>query len=117
MDRVDTKIRTHPAQVNRTSWPDTEDLQHCPGGEPRGRVLENHGGRQMAAIRNGKDFARLGGALAMAGLLSSPAFATTATSLASFEGVEEPTVRYLPPTDSFVTGDTHVNITDQGGGV
>jgi hypothetical protein len=37
----------------------------------------------------------------------------TATNLKSFEGIEEPEVRYLPKTDSFAP-DSFVNITDRG---
>ena len=37
----------------------------------------------------------------------------TATNKASFEGIEEPTVRYLLSSDSFVS-DSYTNITDQG---
>jgi hypothetical protein len=41
---------------------------------------------------------------------------TTAKSLASFEGIEEPTVRYNPADTAF-TPDDFVNITDRGDGV
>src|SRR3954447_427092 len=46
----------------------------------------------------------------------SRAWATTATSLSSFEGKEEPTVLYHPSNGTF-TDDSFVNITDQGAGV
>src|SRR5262245_57753007 len=49
-------------------------------------------------------------------LARTPARATTATSLSSFEGEEEPTVLYHPSSQSF-TNDSFDNITDQGGGV
>jgi len=42
--------------------------------------------------------------------------ATTATGLSSFEGIEEPLVRYYPAKGEFVRDD-YVNITDRGGGV
>ncbi|HTB80803.1 MAG TPA: HYR domain-containing protein [Opitutaceae bacterium] len=42
--------------------------------------------------------------------------ATTATSLSSFGGEEEPAVIYFPDTHTFVS-DSYVNITDLGGGV
>jgi hypothetical protein len=57
----------------------------------------------------------IGSAFAAA-LLSSFAFGTTATSLSSFGGIEEPTVIYHPTTNTFTT-DSYVNITDQGSGV
>src|SRR4051812_23466150 len=44
------------------------------------------------------------------------AWASLATSLSSFEGIEEPTVLYHPSTGTF-TNDSYVNITDQGSGV
>jgi hypothetical protein len=56
-------------------------------------------------------------AAALAAFTSSLTFATTAVSLSSFYGIEEPTVIYYPATSSFVTGDTYPNITDEGGGV
>ena len=40
----------------------------------------------------------------------------TATNKSSFEGIEEPTVRYLPGSDSFVS-DSYINITDQGSNI
>jgi hypothetical protein len=43
--------------------------------------------------------------------------ATTATSLSSFGGIEEPTVIYHPSTNTFTTGDTYVNITNPSSGV
>jgi hypothetical protein len=42
--------------------------------------------------------------------------AITATSLSSFEGIEEPTVLYHPSTATF-TNDSYVNIVDEGGGM
>jgi hypothetical protein len=47
--------------------------------------------------------------------LTSSTHATTATSLSSFGGIEEPAVIYHPSTNTF-TNDSYVNITDQGGG-
>lgn len=55
------------------------------------------------------------GGVLLAAIAVSPAFATTATSLSSFGGIEEPQVIYHPSTNSF-TNDSYVNITDQGGG-
>ncbi|HUB66443.1 MAG TPA: heparin lyase I family protein [Candidatus Methylacidiphilales bacterium] len=46
----------------------------------------------------------------------APAFAVTATSLKSFEGIEEPTIKYILDDDKFEQDD-FVNITDQGNGV
>jgi hypothetical protein len=46
----------------------------------------------------------------------SVACAVTATGLSSFEGIEEPSVRYAPATSTF-TPDDFVNITDEGEGV
>ncbi len=54
---------------------------------------------------------------ALAVVLATPSFATTASSLSSFYGLEEPSVIYYPDTNSFVTGDTFPNIQDEGGGV
>lgn len=51
------------------------------------------------------------------GALVPLARAGTATSLGSFEGIEEPTVIYHPTTGKFTTGDKYVNITDRGSGV
>jgi hypothetical protein len=48
-------------------------------------------------------------------LASCPLGATTASSLGSFDGIEEPLVRYTPSTGAFVTDD-FVNITDLGDG-
>jgi hypothetical protein len=48
-------------------------------------------------------------------LATCPLDATTATSLGSFEGIEEPLVRYTPATGTFVPDD-FVNIIDLGGG-
>jgi hypothetical protein len=45
----------------------------------------------------------------------SVAFATTATSLSSFGGIEEPTVKYTVSSNSF-SNDSYVNITDEGSG-
>ncbi len=60
----------------------------------------------------------LSSGLCALGLLAyTPVFGATAVTLSSFEGIEEPTVRYLVPSDSFATGDSYVNITDRGGGV
>jgi hypothetical protein len=42
--------------------------------------------------------------------------AIAATSLLSFEGIEEPTVLYHPSTATF-TDDSYVNIVDEGGGM
>jgi hypothetical protein len=53
--------------------------------------------------------------LALAALTPLCAFATTATTLSSFGGIEEPEVIYHPSTDTF-TNDSFVNITDQGSG-
>jgi hypothetical protein len=55
-------------------------------------------------------------AFACAALIQTSAFATTATSLASFGGIEEPAVIYYPSTHTFVP-DSFKNITDEGGGV
>ena len=56
------------------------------------------------------------GALALGVLLSTTAsYATTATSLSSFGGIEEPVQIYHPKTKSFTT-DSFKNITDLGGG-
>jgi hypothetical protein len=57
------------------------------------------------------------GAVLLAALVSPAAFGTTASSLGSFEGSEEPTVIYHVKTDSFTTGDSFKNITDRGSGV
>lgn len=46
-------------------------------------------------------------------LSATPLFAATAKNLASFEGIEEPGIRYLVASRSFVP-DTFVNITDAG---
>src|SRR3954470_17659710 len=46
----------------------------------------------------------------------SPAWASVATGLSSFEEKEEPTVLYHPSNGMF-TNDSYVNITDQGAGV
>ncbi|HTL67089.1 MAG TPA: hypothetical protein VL200_05460 [Lacunisphaera sp.] len=53
--------------------------------------------------------------LFLAGLLAVTARAVTATGLGSFEGIEEPLVRYAPATGTF-RPDALVNITDEGGG-
>jgi hypothetical protein len=53
--------------------------------------------------------------LAFAALASSSLWATTATSLGSFGGIEEPATIYHPSTSTF-TSDSFVNITDQGSG-
>jgi hypothetical protein len=53
--------------------------------------------------------------IAFAALTSTSMLATTATSLSSFGGIEEPAVIYHPSTNTF-TNDSYVNITDQGGG-
>jgi hypothetical protein len=45
----------------------------------------------------------------------SLAFATTASSLSSFGGIEEPTVKYTVSSNSF-SNDSYVNITDEGSG-
>src|SRR4051812_18473131 len=50
-------------------------------------------------------------ALACGAVLSPAVFATTATSLSSFGGIEEPAVIYHPSSDSF-TNDSYANITD-----
>lgn len=44
-------------------------------------------------------------------------FATSATGISSFEGEEEPTVRYIVSSDSFVTGDTFDNLTNATNGM
>src|ERR1039458_3233850 len=49
----------------------------------------------------------------IAGMLVTPVFAATATNLASFEGIEEPEVKYLVAGKSFVP-DSFVNIADAG---
>jgi hypothetical protein len=54
--------------------------------------------------------------LTVAFAASAPLFATTATSLSSFGGIEEPKVIYYPSSNSFQS-DSYVNITDLGGGV
>src|SRR5262245_29136826 len=54
------------------------------------------------------------GALALAAL-STAAFATTATSFSSFQGKEEPTVRYNPATGAF-TNDSYDNMTSPSSG-
>lgn len=51
--------------------------------------------------------------LAVAALLPLSARAVTATGLSSFEGIEEPLVRYQPTTGNFIPDD-FVNITDIG---
>src|SRR3954462_4799256 len=56
-----------------------------------------------------------GGAL-LGVLLTPAAFATTATSLSSFEGMEDPIAQYHPLTDTMTFTSTFVNITDQGSG-
>ena len=55
-------------------------------------------------------------ATALCALLAPAALATTATGLASFEGIEEPLVRYAPATGAF-RPDDFTNITDRGEGV
>jgi len=55
------------------------------------------------------------GSLVVALLSASPLGATTATSLGSFEGIEEPLVRYVPAKGTFVPDD-FVNITGIGDG-
>src|SRR5580704_1230802 len=45
--------------------------------------------------------------------LAAPAFAVTADGLRSFEGIEEPELRYIVATGKFVY-DPFVNITDVG---
>jgi hypothetical protein len=67
-------------------------------------------------MNNYKLASNLWTSLAIALLTSAPLLATTATSLSSFGGVEEPTVIYYPATNTFAN-DSYVNITDQGGGV
>ncbi len=57
------------------------------------------------------------GALTLGALIATPAFATTANTLSDFGGIEEPEVIYHPSSNTFTTGDTFVNITDEGGGV
>jgi hypothetical protein len=47
------------------------------------------------------------------GALAANTFAATATSLASFEGIEEPEIKYLVASKSFVP-DSFTNITDAG---
>lgn len=51
--------------------------------------------------------------LTLAALLPISTRAVTATGLSSFEGIEEPTVRYQPATGKFIHDD-FVNITDVG---
>jgi len=55
--------------------------------------------------------------LALGAMTATSAFAATASSLGSFEGAEEPTVRYLVSSKKFATGDSYVNITDRGSGL
>lgn len=57
-------------------------------------------------------------AVAAVFVLSRPdaAHAVVATALSSFEGIEEPSVKYFPATGQFQP-DSFVNITDEGGGV
>jgi hypothetical protein len=55
-------------------------------------------------------------ALTCSALLASASYAATATSLSSFGGIEEPTVRYTVSSNSF-SNDSYVNITDRGSGV
>ncbi len=50
-------------------------------------------------------------------LLPSALLATTATSLSSFGGMEEPTTRYTVSSNSFTTNDSYVNITSPSSGV
>jgi hypothetical protein len=59
---------------------------------------------------------RLAAVLALVALPSTVVHAVTATSLNSFEGIEEPLVRYTSATGAFAHDDL-VNITDQGGGM
>src|SRR5206468_3493062 len=54
-------------------------------------------------------------ALGLAVFSAHPAFATTATSLSSFGGIEEPAVKYFPGSNTF-QNDSFTNITDLGGG-
>jgi hypothetical protein len=49
-------------------------------------------------------------------VVGSPLFATTATSLSSFGGIEEPAQIYYPGTNTFQS-DSYTNITDLGSGV
>jgi hypothetical protein len=56
------------------------------------------------------------GAAIFSALALSPLLATTATSLSSFGGIEEPAQTYFPGTNTFQS-DSFVNITDLGGGV
>jgi hypothetical protein len=58
---------------------------------------------------------RVGSAVLLLTLLPFSAAAATATGLSSFEGIEEPLVRYAPATDSFKRDDL-ANITDLGDG-
>lgn len=55
------------------------------------------------------------GSVLLAGFLPLRVCAITATSLSSFEGIEEPLVRYSPATDTFHRDDFR-NILDLGGG-
>jgi hypothetical protein len=54
-------------------------------------------------------------ALTLSALVASPLFATSASSLSSFEGIEEPTVIYHLSSNSF-TNDSYVNIVDYAPG-
>jgi hypothetical protein len=53
--------------------------------------------------------------IAVSALAPAALHATTALALSSFEGIEEPLVRYTPATGAFLHDD-FVNITDLGGG-
>lgn len=72
-------------------------------------------GRQQATSGT-RPRARAGIAAFALLILPPAAHAVTATCLSSFEGIEEPLVRYVPGTNSFVP-DKFVNITEAGDGV
>jgi hypothetical protein len=56
------------------------------------------------------------GALALSALFTPRIFATTATSLSSFGGLEESAQKYFPSSNTFQS-DTFANAVDEGGGV
>jgi Polysaccharide lyase len=58
----------------------------------------------------------IGIAVAVATARSSQGAIVSATSLSSFEGIEEPTVIYHPSTATF-TADSYANIVDEGAGM
>src|SRR4051812_17148397 len=63
-----------------------------------------------------KLFTNVRSAILLGALAASPVLATTATSLSTFGGIEEPAQTYFPASNTFQS-DSFVNITDLGSGV